>query len=141
MRTLTFAIGTMLIASLAPPSDAKPRVVVRGVVTDEADNPIPNVLIELTCARKGKAAPLANTKSNSEGHFQLEATVNEACNVKITAPGFSTALVPIRPSGNSSEMDLGKIRLRVSCSGPGVVCDEVTPTKEPAQETGGYRNR
>jgi len=127
LKILCLAIGALLTASLAS-SEPRPKLV-RGLVTDEADHPLPNVLIEWSCVGKEKPGPLETAKSGADGRFRLEARLEAGCKVKITSPGFSTRLVPIPDSAKRSPIDLGKISLRVSCSGPGVVCDEITPSK------------
>jgi Carboxypeptidase regulatory-like domain len=124
-----FCVGALLLPLADGPPDAKPKII-RGLVTDEANAPLPNALIELNCPKE-KASAQASTKSNADGRFQFEATLHGMCKVKITAPGFSTLLVPIPDSPKRAVTDLGKIRLSVSCSGPGVICDEVTPTEAP----------
>ncbi len=98
---------------------------ITGVVTDEADAPIPNAIVELlSVARNGNTNILLRTESDHEGRFKLEGQFSGTLKIKLSARGFVPALVSIN---NSDMVDVGKIRMKISCSGPGVVCDEVTP--------------
>jgi Carboxypeptidase regulatory-like domain len=127
---LTFGMISLLAMSVAAyPINAKPRPI-RGSVSDEAGNAIPAAIVELSCVRDGKSSVLEHAKSDTNGHFQLEATPDGRCQLKISAPGFAKTSVRLSTSGNHGTTDVGKIQLRVSCSGPGVICDEVTPKKE-----------
>ena len=120
-----WAIAVAALLTLLPSSTCEGRSkMIRGIVTDESATPIPNAFIELSCPQKGKGV---STKSGIDGHFQFEAILYGACKTKIAAPGFSIRVIPISSSDKRAVMDLGKIQLRVSCSGPDVICDEVTP--------------
>ena len=103
--------------------------VVRGVVTDEANLPVPNTHVELSCARTGHATKIVSTSSRADGGFQLQAMLLGECKASIAAAGFAPVIIPIRGSNKHTPVDLGTIRLRISCTGLGVVCDEVTPAK------------
>jgi hypothetical protein len=108
-------------------SAAGSRAIV-GLVTDKTNSPLPNVLVELKCSRNGKLRTVAATRTNDEGRFRLQFG-SPQCKIRISAPGFASRLVSLDKPGKDEAIDLGKIVLDVSCSGPGVVCDEVTPRK------------
>lgn len=127
--TFAFAVGVLLTVMTVGPCDARPKAVI-GSVTDEADAPLPNVLIELECVQSAEKKVHFSTKSDAQGHFRIEATFRGGCNARISAPGFSAVIIPVPKSRETDVRDLGKVRLRVSCSGPGVICDEVTPNRK-----------
>jgi hypothetical protein len=124
--TLTALI--LLVPLAAGPSAAQSRVV-RGVVTDEANAPVPSAAVKLSCARTGRAPRVLSTTSKADGGFQFQTRLIGACKVSIAAPGFVPILISISSSDKSEPVDLGTLRLRISCEGPGVTCDQVTPAK------------
>lgn len=124
-----FAISALILILAVEPSEAKTKIV-RGLVTDETDVPIPSALIEVDCSRKEREVTAASGKSGVDGHFQFKATLGGMCKIKISAPGFSDLLVSIADSDGRAVINLGKMHLRVKCSGPGVTCDEVTPARK-----------
>lgn len=121
------AVGLALVLS-ARPCEVKPRIV-QGLVTDEADAPIPGALVELDCRQKGKRITAASTKSRTDGRFEIKATLRGACKIRISHAGFSEVVIPTSDFERRPVADLGNIRLRVSCLEPGVNCDEVTPVE------------
>jgi hypothetical protein len=128
LAKVTFVSAGILVLLLATfgRCDTKRRAI-SGTVTDEADAPIPNAVIELQCSQGRKTEIRARDITNSSGQFRIESTLNGSCSVRVTHSGFSPVLMPVVASDKSAAVDLGKIRLRVSCSGSDVVCDEVTP--------------
>jgi len=114
--------------STTPRLAAQSRVI-RGVVADEASLPVPNAQIELSCARTGHATKIVSTSSGADGGFQLQAILLGPCKVNIAAPGFASVLIPISGSNRHAPVDLGTIRLRISCSGPGVSATKLLPQK------------
>jgi hypothetical protein len=126
LRTPVVAVFAILATLVVSPINARSNSI-RGLVTDESDTALPNVLVELTCTQNGHVSVLANTKTTSDGRFKLDMTAPNACKIRITAPGFASTLIPIRGSEKRGIVDLGKIRMKITCSGPGVTCDEVTP--------------
>ena len=124
-----FAIGALILILAVEPSEAKTKIV-RGLVTDDADAPIPNALIELVCVQGEKKITAASGKSSANGHFQFKTTLRGICKIKISAPGFSDLLVSMADSDGRAVINLGKMHVRVNCSGPGVICDEVTPARK-----------
>jgi len=127
LRGILTLAAIILIAGFATsPSAAKSRLV-RGVVTDEANLPVPNAPIQLSCARTGHVTKVVSTLSRADGGFQFQITLRGVCKVSIDAPGFAPILISISGSDKRKTVDLGPIRLRISCAGPGVTCDQVTP--------------
>jgi hypothetical protein len=97
----------------------------RGVITDGTNGPIPNAAVELVCTQKGKKSVFSTTKSLTDGHFQLEGKPSGTCSIVFAAQGFAPKHVRITKS--REETDLGKIQLKLSCSTPGTICDEIEP--------------
>jgi Carboxypeptidase regulatory-like domain len=129
LRATFTACGLGLVLILfAKPSEMKPMII-RGLVTDEADAPIPDAVIELNCRQGAKQIAVASAKSREDGHFQIRERLRGVCKVNISVPGFSDVLIQISESDRRAIVDLGNIRLRLNCKGPGVYCDEVTPVK------------
>jgi len=129
LRRLVLLFGAAVYFISATPRVAAQSSFIRGVVTDEASLPVPNTRIELRCARTGHTTKIVSTSTRADGAFQLLTRLRGVCKVNIAAPGFSPVLILIRSSVNHAPVDLGTIRLRISCTGPGVVCDEVAPAK------------
>jgi hypothetical protein len=113
------------------PPEAKPKTI-RGIVTDEADGPIPEAVVELDCLQKGKEIKVASANSKADGHFEIQAKLQGACRINISRRDFSGVLIPLSDSDRRPVTDLGKIRLRLhhDCSEPGANCFVVTPRKE-----------
>jgi Carboxypeptidase regulatory-like domain len=128
VRPLRMGCFILLILVATRPSAAQSRVI-RGVVTDAANSAVPNAAVELSCAQMGHAATVVNTSSKVDGSFEFQNTLIGVCKISIVAPGFTSALISISSSEKSEPVDVGRIRLRISCKGPGVICDEVYPAK------------
>jgi hypothetical protein len=129
-KIFAVGIGALLGILHATSSSAKPTVL-RGAITDEAASPLPKVVIQLACHVRGKELTLGRTESKADGRFEFEAVLQHGCELKIVAPGFASVTKPIPDSPRPAIIDVGTVRLRVSCSGPGVICDEATPTEGP----------
>jgi hypothetical protein len=126
VRNLAF--GAMLFAVATDARESQPTVV-RGVVIDKSAAPIPNADVEIVCSRNKASIRRANTKSGPDGHFQLSLVFMGVCKVKVVASGFAACYIQPSKAHKSGELNLGRISLDVSCSGPSVICDGVTPTK------------
>ena len=129
-RTFAACVVWLVLILSAKPCEVKPRVV-QGLVTDEADAPLPDAVIQLDCRQKGKESRIASAKGRADGRFKIEVTLRGVCRINISRPGFSGVLIPISDSDRRAVIDLGPIRLRLrgNCSEPGAICDEVTPLK------------
>lgn len=127
-RLVALGIVALLSALPATSSSAKLKVL-RGVVTDEAESPVPNVVIQLACHVRGKELTLGRALSNADGRFELKVVLQHECELKVTAPGFAPMVRALPDNPRLAIIDVGAVRLRVSCSGPGVICDESTPTE------------
>jgi hypothetical protein len=121
-----FAAAGLAIALSASASDAKPTTVT-AIITDEADSPIQDAVVGLTCTGKRKTSASVTAKSAANGRLEFAAALSGVCNLNVAAPGFTPTLVGFDTSHHGPVMDLGKVRLKISCSGPGVICDQVTP--------------
>ena len=110
------------------------RKAIHGVIADQTDSPIPNALVNLSCVHRVHGNTETKTKTGTDGRFRLDSTLPGECRVNIFAPGFLSVVIRVKASGNKAGVDLGKVRLRISCSGPGVICDEVTSKAEPPKK-------
>jgi Carboxypeptidase regulatory-like domain len=117
----------LTISATAGQSATMGKLVI-GTVADQAGAGIPNAVVELLAERDEKL--IARAESGPEGRFKIRAEFSAPVKVRVTARGFAS--MTERVKGPGAELDLGKIRLKVNCSGPGVICDEIVPqTKKP----------
>ena len=126
MKHLVFGILVTVALSLRA---APPKQSVRGSVTDEAANPLPKALVEIRCKSKGEVRVAAKTTTEEGGRFVVEWDGSGTCALRIELAGFRPAELPVSSGGSGGSLDVGTVRLKIGCSGPGVICDSVTPKK------------
>lgn len=76
-----------LVGMVMIPRAAQARAV-RGTITDESGGVIAGTVIEISCSKDGLFAKVARTLSESDGRFQVEATLSESCKISFSATGF-----------------------------------------------------
>lgn len=126
MRQQTLVLSVMIL--LAGRTWCSDRAV-RGAITDEADNALPNALVETRCKGQSKTQVVSSGKTDERGAFVLRWDDAKACTVRVELAGFRPVELALRSAGATGALDIGTLRLKVGCSGPGVVCDSVTPSK------------
>jgi hypothetical protein len=126
-------MATTAAGLIASTAGMEPTIVT-GMITDEANGAIPAAVVEMTCIEKGQPEVRTETKSGEDGRWEIGADIKGRCRLKISAVGFAPVLLGISSPTDRPKIDVGKTRLKVSCSGPGVVCDEVTPGKDSVPE-------
>ncbi len=102
---------------------------ITGIVVDPANVPINGAVVELLQVRSGNDDRVVLTANTDvAGVFRLKPPASRyKTKVKISAAGFLVTTVSVPKLRGMSKADLGKIRLGVSCSTPGVICDELRP--------------
>jgi hypothetical protein len=121
-------LGTLTVCFAATASrSAAQTTVLRGTISDVANAAIPKAYIELNCNSNGKTAQVGSAISQVNGSFELQALVEGACTVRISATGFKPLRKSIHISKERTAIDLGKLHLKfVGCSDPNIICDQVT---------------
>jgi hypothetical protein len=82
--------AVILLAPLTARPSAAQSIVVRGVVTDEAEAAIPSASVEISCRQKGRVTKVESTHTGTSAGFKLEPTLLGTCKVRFSAPGFKS---------------------------------------------------
>ena len=104
---------------------AQPRVSFVGIVTDETKHAIPGVHIQVLDGSETRTRKVLMTvDSGMNGSFEIDGVLCTDCYFRLTASGFAARTVKISRHRRQATIDLGKIELKLSCTGPGVYCDD-----------------
>jgi hypothetical protein len=122
-KALLLLFAAVLVVVGATTCQGK-ALLVYGVVVDWADGPIRDADLDLQCTSRGEKT-LTKAKTERDGHFKLDVVLSGVCSLMIAAPGFAARNVRLSSSDNRAEKDLGKIRLKLSCTAPGALCDNM----------------
>lgn len=98
---------------------------VTGQVIDEAGAPISKAILKLTSGVP-KRGPVV-VESDMNGRFSFVNIRAGNHQMVIEAPGFKSRMMSIHLKKTIQSENLGVIRLTLSCSGPGTICDMVEP--------------
>jgi len=110
--------------SAQTPPEVK-RFQVIGILVDPANMPFPDATIELILAHAGDSKAISSTKPDEEGRFHVEAAWQSGTyQLKILPRGLHPMVLGVSVQRLSKRIDLGKIMVKVSCTDPGVICDD-----------------
>ena len=104
---------------------AQARVSFVGIVSDETRRAIPRVHIQVLDGSETRTQELlATVDASMDGSFTIDGVRCTDCYLRITAAGFAARTVKMSRHSRQATIDLGNIELKLSCTGPGVYCDD-----------------
>lgn len=122
--------GILAMGSIAAWGGESYRI--SGRVQDSATAPVSNAAVQLVkSAQHGREKIVTETRTHKDGRFEIGTAGHTKVALRVLAPGFNEKFVLLGAEGVRKDIDVGTIWLAVSCSGPGVVCDDVTSPLPP----------
>jgi len=85
------------------------------------------VKIQLLLIDGAKESIVSTIVTDSEGAFQLAGSQRGVYRVKFTPWKEKVVMIQLGNQSPGSKVDVGVIKVKISCSDPGVICDEIKP--------------
>jgi hypothetical protein len=113
-------------------SGAEASLIVTGIVVDPAGGPFPNgAKVELVLVDdKGRETIVSSIMTDSDGAFQLAGSHRGVYRVKFTHGKKKVVVIALGKRALGSKVDVGVIKIEISCSDPGIICDEIKPLEK-----------